>query len=145
MTTHLAQEGRPARLPGVPATRVESIKGRIRELGPRLEHAPADWVYAGRRCTMGGWRLPQSRYANPFTVKSFGPDVAVAEYRTYLAARPDLVERARAELTGRVLCCFCTDLARCHCTVLAEVCDTPGDWPAPVPADCLVESRAGAL
>lgn len=117
-------------------TGLASIKGRIHELGPRLEHAPAGYVYVGRRCTMGGWRLPQSLYANPFTVKSFGADVAVAEYRKYLAGRPDLVERARAELAGAVLCCFCTDLARCHCAVLAEVCDAPGIWPAPILADC---------
>jgi hypothetical protein len=126
-------------------TGVASIKGRIDELGPRLEHAPADWVYCGRRCTMGGWRLPQSPYANPFTAKSFGPDGAVTEYRKYLTGRPDLVERARTELAGRVLCCFCVDLAKCHCTVLAEACDTPGIWPAPVMADCFADARVGAL
>lgn len=49
MTARLTQGGRPASLPGVPVTRLESIKGRIHELGPSLEHAPADWVYAGRR------------------------------------------------------------------------------------------------
>jgi hypothetical protein len=116
-------------------TRIASIKGRLRELGPRLDLAP-DHVYVGRCCKRGGWDLPQSPYRNPFTVTTYGFDGALERYRLHLVSRPDLVERARAELTGRVLCCFCTDLSRCHCAVLAEACDTPGVWPAPVLTDC---------
>ena len=40
-------------------TRVVNVRGRIHEYGPRLEHAPADLVYVGRRWTMGGWDLPR--------------------------------------------------------------------------------------
>ena len=68
-------------------TRV-SLRGRIHEYGPRLEHAPTDLVYVGRRCTMGGWRLPESKLANPFTAADHGsPDEAVRRYREYLLDR----------------------------------------------------------
>lgn len=34
-------------------TTVINLKGRIRDFGPRLEFAPSDVVYIGRRWTMG--------------------------------------------------------------------------------------------
>lgn len=47
--------------------------------------------------------------------------VAVDRYRAHLAARPDLVTRARAELAGRDLLCPCPEGAVCHGDVLLDV------------------------
>lgn len=98
------------------------LKGRRDELGPSLELAP-DVVYVGRRCTMGGWRLPESPYANPFRAKDVGgAEHAVTLYAQWLRhQRPDLVERARVELAGKRLACFCALGDPCHRSVLARV------------------------
>ena len=70
-------------------------------------------VYIGRP---GPW-------GNPFRI-----DVVVTradviqEYRRWLLRRPELVERAKRELKGRVLGCWCAPNA-CHGDVLAEIVD----------------------
>ncbi len=107
------------------------LKGRIREFGPRLERA-RDVVYVGRRCSMGGWRLPASPFANPYRVQDVGGAArAVALFREHLRRNPDLVQRARRELTGKRLACFCTS-GPCHAAVLAQVCSVDGQGLAQV-------------
>lgn len=99
------------------------LKGRLREFGPSLERA-RDVEYVGRRCSMGGWRLPASPYANPYRVQDVGgADRAVALYREHLRRNPDLVRRARRELAGKRLACFCREGACCHRDVLRQVVD----------------------
>jgi hypothetical protein len=44
----------------------------------------------------------------------------VSKYRAWLEARPALIAKAKAELGGKVLACWCSPLA-CHGDVLAEV------------------------
>jgi hypothetical protein len=44
----------------------------------------------------------------------------IAMYRQWLLSQPELVERARRELRGKVLACWCAPLD-CHGHVLAEV------------------------
>lgn len=64
-------------------------------------------VYIGRKLNMGGWNLPASKWANPFTVKECGSVAkAVAKYRDYLSSRPDLLS-ALTELEGKTLGCWC--------------------------------------
>lgn len=77
-----------------------------------------------------GWRKPDgavvvarpSVFGNPFKL---GPDGSraeiVARYRTYLLDDPELVARARAELAGRDLACWCPLDGPCHADVLLEV------------------------
>lgn len=68
-------------------------------------------VYCGRP---GPW-------GNPFRIGKDGNRAeVVAKFREWLMAQPDLVAKARAELRGRDLVCWCAPLA-CHCDVLAEV------------------------
>lgn len=105
---------------------VISIKGRIREFGPRLEHAP-HVLYVGRRMTMGGWDLPMSPFHNPYPVKSAGsPERAVELFASYLVFNDWLVEQAAAELAARgpgaCLGCWCDVAAGapCHGRVLAD-------------------------
>lgn len=109
----------------MPETRPISIKGRQAEFGPALNlPAAADIVYAGRRCSMGGWRLADSPYRNPYTVQAHGSaEAAVAEYARYLDEHRDLIKQAREELKGKRLACFCRDVSRCHTTLLCRLVD----------------------
>lgn len=76
-------------------------------------------VYIGRRCTMGGWNLPQSKWANPCSVASAGSvAAAVAAFRRHLVASPALTS-ALAELSGKILGCWCKP-GPCHGDVLVE-------------------------
>lgn len=103
--------------------------GRRGEFGPSLDLAPArDVVYVGRRCTMGGWRLPASPWANPHRVQKVGGAARAVElYFAHLREHPELVVRARRELAGKRLACFCDtqDPQLCHAALLAAVCDMP--------------------
>ncbi|WP_458089363.1 DUF4326 domain-containing protein [Streptomyces malaysiensis] len=103
-------------------TEVVSLKGCIREYGPRLERAPQGLVYVGRPWTLGGWDLPGHPLANPFSLKRYGtPEAAVAAYLRLLLRRPDLVAQA-VRLRGATLGCWCAP-ALCHAHILAEVAD----------------------
>ena len=86
-------------------------------------------VYIGRACNMGGWRLPASDWANPFTIKDCGgsADVALQRFREYLSRRPDLLARL-PELRGKVLGCWCAPRP-CHGTVLAQLADALPESP----------------
>lgn len=103
-------------------TTVTSLKGHIREWGPRLEQAPESLVYVGRRWTLGGWDLPAHPLANPYSVRRYGSrEAAVAAYIRLLLRRPDLAAQA-VRLRGAVLGCWCApDL--CHAHVVAAVAD----------------------
>ncbi len=77
-------------------------------------------VYIGRRWTFGGWDLPQSQWANPFTVKRSGSaERAVEEFRLYLLKRPDLVDQIRG-LGGKTLGCWCKP-GPCHGDVIVAL------------------------
>ena len=58
-------------------------------------------VYIGRRNCMGGWNLPQSKWANPFKMRDYQNDrkVVVAEYKKYILSKPELL-KALPELKG---------------------------------------------
>jgi len=59
------------------------LKGRQREVGPRLEWAP-DIVYVGRQCTQGGWKLAASQFANPYRAQQVGGAAKAVElYREW--------------------------------------------------------------
>lgn len=68
-------------------------------------------VYIGRPSVWG----------NPFVVGRDGSRRTVIDlYRQWLLERPGLVERARRELVGKRLGCFCAPLP-CHGDVLMEI------------------------
>lgn len=82
-------------------------------------------VYIGREVNQGGWHLPTSKWANPYTVRSCDglPEVAVQRYRSYLIdRRPDLLLQV-SELRNKVLGCWCKKRGHepCHGDVLAEL------------------------
>jgi hypothetical protein len=62
-----------------------------------------------------------SLWGNPFIIGRDGTRAeVVAKYQAWLEARPDMIAKAKAELCGKVLACYCYPLA-CHGDVLARV------------------------
>ncbi len=77
----------------------------------RYNDAPADAVYVGRPTIWG----------NPFCLGKDGDREEVIEkYEHWLMAKPWLVERARKELRGKDLVCWCAP-QKCHADVLIRV------------------------
>lgn len=89
-------------------------------------------VYIGRRWTVGGWDLPQSEWANPYSVRSVGSAAeAVRLYEhEHLPRHPELLAKV-GSLRGLVLGCWCKkrDSDPCHGDVLARLADAPSDRP----------------
>jgi hypothetical protein len=80
-------------------------------------------VYIGRRWTMGGWDLPQSKWANPFTVKKAGSAAKAVElYEEHIRQSPQLLA-SLAELEGKTLGCWCKKKPTdpCHGDVLVRL------------------------
>ena len=71
-----------------------------------------------------------SPYGNPFShmkgtlakFKVADRAEAIAKFREWFLAQPELVARARRELRGKVLGCWCKP-ASCHGDVIAEIID----------------------
>jgi hypothetical protein len=77
-------------------------------------------LYIGRRCTRGGYNLPDSPWKNPFGVKHYGREKAVALYREHILQSEELLSRLD-ELEGRTLGCWCNPDELCHGDVLIEL------------------------
>jgi hypothetical protein len=81
-------------------------------------------VYIGRQVARGGWNLPESKWANPFTIAKYGSaEKVVARYEDYLRKRPDLMA-SLGELRGKVLGCWCAP-GPCHGDVLVRLAALP--------------------
>jgi hypothetical protein len=77
-------------------------------------------IYIGRSCYMGGWNLPKSKWANPYTVKEYGSlDTVITKYREYVKSKPELMTSLH-ELKGKRLGCWCHPNP-CHGDVLLEL------------------------
>lgn len=88
-------------------------------------------VYIGRACNMGGWRLPQSKWHNPFSVKQYG-DQAIPLFEEYIRASPLLNDIE--ELRGKTLGCWCAPNP-CHGDILVKILNqriTPTPTPRPM-------------
>lgn len=83
---------------------------RVRVTGD-LYHGvvPAGAVYIGRAAP----GLPASPWQNPFRVKDHGAG-ALPLFQRHLDEHPELVARARAELAGKDLACWCKLDEPCH-------------------------------
>lgn len=76
-----------------------------------VKNTPDEAVYIGR----------PSIWGNPFVIgKDGNRDEVIAKYRTWLLARPGLIEKAKRELAGKDLVCYCSP-SPCHGDVLIEV------------------------
>lgn len=97
-------------------------------------------VYIGRAINMGGWRLSQSKWYNPFSVKEYGREECLRKYREYILSRPDLLS-SLSELEGKTLGCWCKP-DKCHGDVLVELLNEKTTLdPKERPIDVLEELR----
>jgi hypothetical protein len=109
-------------------TTVISLRGRRDDpdYDPTLN---PDVVYLGRRQWWGPGRLLDGHpLANRFSVRKYGRDVALASYRQWLLALPDL-DAHLTKLAGKTLACWCKEPDRevaCHCDIVAEQIEARG-------------------
>ena len=62
-------------------------------------------------------------FGNPFIIGRDGDRREVIEkHRRYLKKHPELVERIKKELTGKILKCYCYPLI-CHGDTLVKICE----------------------
>lgn len=103
-----------------PHPRVVNVRYRRKDSPP----GKAKWdVYAGRQACPCSSRVCEhdGGWGNPYPVARHGEDTMVL-YLDYLATHPEVVERARRELPGKVLGCWCAPRL-CHAVVLARLAD----------------------
>ena len=79
-------------------------------------------VYIGRACFRGGWKLKQSKWHNPYSVKKYGLKECIKMYEEHIRSRPDLLS-SLSELEGKTLGCWCkkSPLDPCHGDVLIKL------------------------
>jgi hypothetical protein len=88
--------------------------------GRKPQGLRAGEVYIGHRFIGGGWRLPESKWSNPFKVGRGGTrEETIAKYEASLRARPELIA-ALPELRGKDLACWCAPLP-CHGDILLRL------------------------
>jgi len=114
-------------------TTVISLSGKKPLYGEKLELPVAkNIVYVGRRFSMGGWKLGDSPFHNPFKVESEDDRKnMIDKYREYIVQKlkddKNLLELLMS-YKGKILGCWCSPLP-CHADVLRELIDgyIPGD------------------
>ena len=104
-------------------SRTRVVKLRRRRTGEVVQGCD---VYIGRRLAMGGWNLPRSVWANPFSVRECNGSAveAVRRYDEWIrhGDGQHLLERLE-ELRGKVLGCWCKVKPDkpCHGDVLVQL------------------------
>jgi hypothetical protein len=111
---------------------------RIQRRRTRGWRAPDGTVYVGRGTRWGnpwvvartrtGWAVnwtkpgrPQPAWTASTSDQHAAHLMAVGLYREYLSVNPGLAQKAREELAGLDLMCWCPDSMPCHATVLLEL------------------------
>lgn len=63
-------------------------------------------IYIGRAMNMGGWKLPKSKWANPFKLSEYDNDryKVIDAYERYIRTKPELMT-SLGELEGKTLGC----------------------------------------
>jgi hypothetical protein len=88
--------------------------------------APPDAVYIGRPSVWGNPYSHRSDTLAEFRVKT--TDEALTEYQYMMMRTPKLVTKARRELKGKDLVCFCKP-GPCHGDILMRIANSKGaDW-----------------
>ena len=95
------------------------IKGKKEELGVSFEKAPTNYMYIGRNCNMGGWKLPKTKWHNPFKTKNENITNVLDNYRNHIIETPELINNL-FELSAKTLGCWCAPNP-CHGNVLIEL------------------------
>ena|SRR3972149_1870956 len=97
---------------------VINIKGKKDLYGDDLSK-DKKLLYIGRNIYMGGWKLPKSKWANPFTLKNFDRETVLSKYREHILNNKELFNSIK-ELEGKTLACWCKP-EFCHGDVLIEL------------------------
>lgn len=98
-------------------TKTEVVRIRRKKTGEIVQDCD---VYIGRKMTMGGWNLPQSKWANPFPVKKEAERAdALRKYEEWIRTQPQLMASLE-ELHGKRLGCWCKPKA-CHGDILVRL------------------------
>jgi hypothetical protein len=100
------------------------------------------YATAGDACTWGNkekvrWHGGSRRYSTNWQLEKEHQRV-VKKHRAWLLARPQEVARARAELRGKRLGCWCAPLP-CHGHTLAEVANCSEEWLCQIVDEAFVE------
>jgi len=83
-------------------------------------------VYVGRSPEGLGWGNPFSwKEGTLAEFKVETREESISEHRKWFLAQPDLIRKAKKELKGKVLACWCSPQT-CHADVLAEVANQEG-------------------
>jgi len=91
---------------------------QIKVLNKYKDIIPKDAVYIGRPSV---WGNPFSHMPNTLAkFKVNTREEAVEAYKNWILTQPDLLLKAKRELCGKSLVCFCAPLA-CHGDVLVEI------------------------
>ena len=88
-----------------------SAPGRVQRRRVRGWKMPPNTVYVGR----------PTKWGNTFLVGPYERQDAIALFRKWLEAHPELVEDARRELRVKDLACWCPLDQPCHADVLLEI------------------------
>ena len=82
-------------------------------------------LYIGRALNMGGWKLANSKWSNPFKIKDYNNDVdqVLELYRNYVENKIQLKILDLHELSGQRLGCWCKVKGHepCHGDILVEL------------------------
>ena len=79
-------------------------------------------TYIGRRFTMGGYDLPNSKWANPFKIDKTDDssrDKVITQYEEYIRNNDELMN-SLDELNNKILGCWCKPEA-CHGDILVKL------------------------
>ncbi len=76
-------------------------------------------VYIGRKCTLGGWNLEESKWSNPFNIKNSTRTKCIQQYYNHILDNQNLLNDIPS-LQGKVLGCWCKP-EPCHGDVLVNL------------------------
>lgn len=100
-------------------TNIINLKGKLKLFGPSCEY-DSNIIYCGRTNTMGGWKLKQSIWANPFKVTvNETNEIVCKKYEEYIRNKPELMDKLNT-LVGKTLACWCVPNP-CHTEILMKL------------------------
>ena len=114
--------------PGSDKTSIAGFAERF--AAPVKEVAPYTRVVHCKRHPYNVYGARPGPFGNPFSHKVGtrarflvgSRDEAIERHEQWFLSNPDLVERVKREMTGKVIGCWCAP-QRCHCDVYARVCN----------------------
>lgn len=75
-------------------------------------------LYIGRSMYMGGWKLPASKWHNPYSLKQYTIDESLALYEQHI--RNSGLHKDLHQLLGETMGCWCKP-GKCHGDVLIKL------------------------